>query len=104
MPAYKVLITLVAEKDIEESVRYISRDNPAAAGNWRDKILEGVGYLEKFPGRAPRIPEHSGVRGDYRHLIFGNYRIVFRVEEKTVMIVRVIHSARLLDLGEEPPG
>ena len=100
MPAYKVFITPAAERDIEETVRYISRDNPAAAGKRLDEILERIGFLEKFPGRAPRIPESSAIGGDYRHLILGKHRIVFRVKGKTVMIVRVIHSARLLDLGQ----
>jgi plasmid stabilization system protein ParE len=99
VPAYKISITPAAERDIEECVRHISRDNPDAAGKWLDEIVERIGFLEKFPGRAPRIPESSAIGGDYRHLILGKYRIVFRVKGKTVLIVRLIHSARLLDLG-----
>jgi toxin ParE1/3/4 len=33
----------------------------------------------------------------YRHLIYGNYRTVFRVTGKTVYVLRVVHGARLLD-------
>lgn len=100
MPAYKVSITQGAERDIEECVKYISRDNRATAGKWLDEILTRIGFLEKFPGRAPRIPESSAVGGDYRHLVFGNYRIIFRIKGKTVIVARVIHSARLLELDE----
>ena len=102
MPAYKVSITRAAERDLEECVAFISRDNRAAAGKWLGEILDRIGFLEKFPARAPRIPETSAVGGDYRHLVFGNYRIVFRVKGKTVILVRVIPSARLLLLGETP--
>jgi plasmid stabilization system protein ParE len=100
VPAYKVSITRVAERDIEECVKYISRDNRAAAGKWLGETLDRIGILEKFPERAPRIPESSAIGRDYRHLVFGNYRIVFRVTGKTVSVMRVIHSARLLQLDE----
>lgn len=100
MPAYKVSITQAAERDIWECIKYISRDDPAAAGIWLDEILGRIGSLEKYPSRAPRIPESCGPRGYFRHLVMGKYRIVFRIEGKTVFIVRVIHAARLLDLNE----
>lgn len=102
MAGYKVSITAAAARDIEEGARSISRDNPAAAGKWLDDLLGRLGIPEKFPARAPGIPESSAVGGDYRHLVFGKYRIVFRIRAKTVFIVRVVHSARLLDLGEGP--
>jgi toxin ParE1/3/4 len=102
VPAYKVLLTSAAERDVEECVGHISRDNPDAAGKWLDDLLERMAFLGKFPARAPRIPETSAVGEDYRHLVFGKYRIVFRIKGKTVLIVRVVHSARLLDLAERP--
>lgn len=45
------------------------------------------------------IPEADDIGAEYRHLIWGNYRTVFRIERSTVYIVRVIHGARLLDTG-----
>jgi toxin ParE1/3/4 len=33
----------------------------------------------------------------YRHLLYGNYRSVFRIARKTVYVLRVIHGARLMD-------
>jgi toxin ParE1/3/4 len=100
VPVYSVSITQAAERDIEECVKYISRDNREAAGKWLDEILERIEFLDKYPGRAPVIPESAAIGGDYRHLVHGNYRIVFRIRRKNVVIMRVIHSARLLDLDE----
>ena len=100
MPAYKISITKSAERDIEECVKYISRDNRAAAGRWLDEILERIGFLEKYHGRAPEIPESFVVGGNHRHLVFGKYRIIFNIKGNKVIIMRVIHSARLLDLDE----
>lgn len=102
MPAYKVFITSAAERDIDDCVRFISRDNPGAAGKRLDDVLDRIAFLEKTPVRAPRIPESAAVGDDYRHLVLGNHRIVFRVKGKMAFIARVIHSALLLDLGERP--
>lgn len=102
VPDYRVLLTAAAERDVGEAVEYISRDNPAAAREWLDGLLARIGHLEKFPARAPRIPESAAVGGEYRHLVFGKYRILLRIEGKSVVVVRVVHSARLLELGEGP--
>ena len=50
-----------------------------------------------FPERCPLIPENEILGTRYRHLLYGNYRTVFRIERKTVYLIRVIHGARLLD-------
>jgi len=34
---------------------------------------------------------------EYRHITYGHYRTIFRVEGSRVIILRVIHGARLLD-------
>jgi len=33
----------------------------------------------------------------YRHLLFGHYRAVFRIAGDRVIVMRVLHGARLLD-------
>ena len=33
----------------------------------------------------------------YRHLVFGDYRTIFRVSGGTVFVLRIVHGARLLD-------
>jgi len=49
--------------------------------------------------RCEIIPEAEDVGIEYRHIIFGQYRTVFRIVEKRVIILRVIHGARLFDLS-----
>ncbi|MFN7097990.1 MAG: type II toxin-antitoxin system RelE/ParE family toxin [Gammaproteobacteria bacterium] len=34
----------------------------------------------------------------YRHLIIGAYRIIFRIENEYIFIVRIIHGAKLANL------
>lgn len=93
-------MTEPAEGDIQSALEFIARDKRPAAEEWLEEILERIYRPESFPLRAARIPESSTIGGDYRHLIFGQYRIIFRIDGKTVKIIRVIHAARLLELEE----
>ena len=45
------------------------------------------------------IPEADDIGAEYRHLIWGQYRTVFRIEGGKVYVVRVMHSAQLLETG-----
>ena len=98
MRKHRVEITETAESDIREIFEFISEDSTAAAIKWVEEIERQIESLEKFPLRCPVIPEAQELGGKYHHLIYGNYRTIFRIEESIVIIMRVIHSARLLDM------
>lgn len=98
MPDHRVWTTRAAERDLREILESIARDDRIAAEKWADEISADIETLERFPGRAPTIPESSALGGEYRHLIYGNYRIVYRIEGRKVLILRVIHAARLLEI------
>ena len=97
MQRYNVQITRIAESDIYKIFEYISRDNKSAAIGWVEEIERQIVTLENFPLRCQIIPEAQELGREYRHLIYGNYRTIFRIEESHVIILRIIHSARLLD-------
>lgn len=99
MQKYQVEIARIAESDIEEIFEYILRDNKRAAVKWVEEIGEQIDTLENFPMRCPIIPEVQELGGKYRHLIYDNYRTIFKIEGPKIIIMRVIHGARLLDLG-----
>lgn len=98
MPArYQVRITKRAERDIEEIWSFIAGDSPAEATKFVFQLEKQVRTLERFPERCSLIPENEILGTKYRHLLFGEYRTVFRIAGKTVYVLRVIHGARLLD-------
>ena len=94
---YQVEITATAERDALGIYEYIARDSPSHAVEWFREIVKQEKTLSSFPRRCPIIPEASEIGVEYRHLIWGNYRTVFRIHGNTVYIVRIIHSAQLLD-------
>ena len=98
MPAtFRVEITPAAEADIAEIWDYIAQDSPGNAAAFILALEEQIASLEQHPERCARIPENEVLGTAYRHLIHGSYRTVFRISGPTVVILRVIHGARLLD-------
>lgn len=94
---FAVSFSLKAEEDLEEIWSFIAADSPDNATKFILQLEKQVESLGRFPERCPLIPENELLRGKYRHLIYADYRTVFRVSNKTVFIVRIINSARLLD-------
>jgi len=97
---YCVEITKIAESDIQEIFEYIARDSQSAAIGWIEEIERQIDSLETFPLRCPIIPEAQelGSGDKYRHILYGNYRTIFTIYASGVMIMRVFHGAKLLDL------
>ncbi|MBI4619210.1 MAG: type II toxin-antitoxin system RelE/ParE family toxin [Desulfobacterales bacterium] len=98
MQKYRVEITKVAESDIREIFQYIASDNEISAIKLISEIVLQIDSLEQFPLRCPVIPESRELGREYRHIIYGNYRTIFRIDGSRVIIMRVIHGAQLLSL------
>jgi len=94
---FRVEITPAAEADIAEIWEYISQDSPGNAAAFVQVLEEQIASLEKFPERCLRIPENAILSTAYRHLVFGVYRTLYRITGERVIILRVVHGARLLD-------
>jgi toxin ParE1/3/4 len=94
---FRVSITRSAESDIEQAWSFIAQDNPETADKFIGRLEEQIETLEIFPNRCALIPENEILGTRYRHMIYGNYRTVFRVAKTTVYVLTVIHGARLLD-------
>ena len=92
---HRVELTTGAQRDIREFRDYIARDKPGAAKKWGMSVRAKVMSLGFMPERFEVIPEPDFTE-EYRHLIFGSYRIIFRIDQKRVIVVRVFHASRRL--------
>ena len=93
---FAVSFSKKAEQDLEEIWSFIAADNPEDATKFVLNLEEQVESLGRSPERCPLIPENAVLRGKYRHLIYHDYRSIFRVRGKNVYIIRIVISARLL--------
>ena len=98
MQKYRIEITKVAESDISEIFCYIASDNKSAARKLIREIERQIDSLERFPLRCSVIPEVRDLGKEYRHIVYGNYRTIFRIDGIRVIIMRVIHGAQLLNI------
>ncbi len=100
MPAkFRVEVTPTAEADIEEIWSYIAEDSVENATAFILAFEDQVGTLESFAERCPLIPENEILGTRYRHLLYGNYRTIYKITGKVVIVLRVIHGARLLEMN-----
>jgi plasmid stabilization system protein ParE len=97
---YSVVVASTAEANLDDIFHFIALDNPSAAGKVVASLRAKMKTLAHMPRRCPLAPE-DGLDGlEIRHLIFGNYRILFTIDAREVTIFQVRHGARL-PFGEE---
>ncbi len=91
---YQIRFLKIAEEDFTEIVSYIAADNPKAANAIATKIEENLELLSENPllGRIPRDEEIRSL--GYRYIIVQNYIVFYTVDERTILIHRILHSAR----------
>lgn len=74
---FRVGITEPAELDLAAIVRFIAKDNPAAARRIGDELFDLGFSLEKFPYRGAPVRGRPG----YRRLTHRHYVIFYTVDE-----------------------
>ena len=98
-----IVWTPQAIADVEGIRAYIARDSVRYAAFIAEQIVEAVDRLAAFPlsGRvAPELRQKT-----VREVIYGNYRIVYRVTEPAVQVLTVFHASRLFTRpSEADPG
>jgi len=91
---FKIVFTKPALEDLGGLVAFISHDNPAAAEQFGNTIIEKAERLNEFPLFGRVVPEFK--IESIREIIHRPYRIVYRVktDHKVIEILRVWHAAR----------
>jgi toxin ParE1/3/4 len=84
-----------AANDLDATAEFIARDSPHFAGLFAAKVLQTVEQLADFPESGRMVPE-VGERS-IREVLFGSYRIIYRLRRDAVEVLTIHHGARLLD-------
>jgi toxin ParE1/3/4 len=83
---------------VAEIAAYIAEDNPVAAEKWIRDVFARTEQLALFPQSGRHLPETA--RKDLRELIWGNYRIIYRIRLAQVAILTVRHTKQVLPLED----
>ena len=92
--SYSILIQPPAERDVEDVFRWIARRSPERARVWREGVFQAVRTLADFPRRCSLAHENDDFDVEVRHLLYGDYRILFTIDSGTVRILHIRHGAR----------
>ena len=93
----KIRILPATDRDIDEQIACISRENRDAAGRYVEAVSAIIEHIGRMPGmgatRGYKNPRLAGLR-----MIpvpgFDNFLVFCLVTPRTVDIVRVLHGAR----------
>jgi toxin ParE1/3/4 len=90
----RVIWTRQAVEDVEAIKAFVARDSERYAGLLAERLVAAVDRLELFPHSGRMVPEVGD--NSLREVIYGDYRLVYRLKAESVEIVTIYHGARLL--------
>lgn len=94
----KIIWSPLAIDRASEIADYIFQDKPSAAEKWINTLFSKVEQLKSFPETGRIVPE---IKNDqFREIIYGNYRIIYRIEKKQVSILTIRHGMQILPIKE----
>jgi len=94
----KIVWSPLAIDRVSEIADYIAQDKPSAAKKWVDTVFSKVEQLKSSPELGRIVPEIEN--DQIRELLYGNYRIVYRMEKKQISILTVRHGKQILPINE----
>jgi len=94
----RIIWSPLAVDRVSAIAEYIAQDNPTAAENWVNTVFTKVEQLKSFPESGRIVPETDFQ--NIRELIYSNYRIIYRIEEKQISVLTVRHGKQILPVNE----
>ncbi|OGU37295.1 MAG: hypothetical protein A2068_14600 [Ignavibacteria bacterium GWB2_35_6b] len=94
----KIYWSPLAVEKLENIFEYISKEDAAAADKLIGKIFKKVEVLSKFPQRVRKVPETN--REEIREVFESEYRIIYRVEPKRVIVLSIRNFKQLLPVKD----
>lgn len=92
MTIYNIEFSPESENELEEYYVYIEKDSPRNAAKWYFNMRDKISTLDENPARCPYADETHFHDYEIRNLIIGEYRVLFRIQGKTVQILHIKHG------------
>ena len=84
-----------AQDELNKILDYIAQDSVEYALTFYDQVHEKVHNLSIFPKMGRKLPDLEDP--NIRELIFKNYRVIYRILEDKIQIIRIFHGSKILD-------
>jgi toxin ParE1/3/4 len=97
---FKITFSNRAIIDLESIISHYFELDKNTAKRYYGEILLSVKQLQRFPKSGRIIPECEEYFSDkYREIIYENYRIMYKISDSEIIILRILDSRRLLDIN-----
>ena len=90
----KAVWTDTALAHLTEIYGYIAKDSPRYALRIVDRLTDRSRQITRFPESGQAVPEYAD--SAIREVIEGPYRLIYRAETSQIVVLAVVHGARLL--------
>ncbi|MDO8365701.1 MAG: type II toxin-antitoxin system RelE/ParE family toxin [Saprospiraceae bacterium] len=94
MKTYPVIWTLPAIDSLRDIFNFIKTDSPQGAKNVVTALVTLGNSLATLPARNPVEPLLADELVTYRFAVKWNYKIIYTIENESVMIVEVFDTRR----------
>jgi addiction module RelE/StbE family toxin len=94
----RIIWSPLAVDKASEIAHYIVQDKPSAAEKWADTVFSKVEQLKTNSEIGRIVPEINN--DQFRELIYGNYRIIYRIEKKQLSILTIRHGKQILPIDK----
>ena len=94
----KIIWSPLAVDQVRDIASYIALDKPAIAVKWAEKIFNSVALLSEHPKSGRIVPEIN--RKEIRELVYGGYRVIYKIKSKEILILIVKSYRQQLKEGE----
>lgn len=93
---FNVRFTPQAVADLEEIKRYISDDlfNPQAAADLVALAFDKIRTLVSMPQTGARLRTDIPMLKSYRFIQCKNHLVFYRIEEKSISVIRILYARR----------
>lgn len=98
---YKVIWDDEAKMSLKEIISYIRKQSPNAADKVKQGIIRLASSLNKFPERFSKEEYLQNKDGNYRSVSIWSYKLVYKIEDETVMILFIMHNSQNPAIIEE---
>jgi len=97
--AFHVKTTATAEQEADAILDWLISQHAGGAGTrWFLALQDAIASLAEFPERCPLAPESAVFPFEVRQLVYGRpshvYRILFTIEDNTVLVMHIRHGRR----------
>ena len=94
----KLIWAPLAIEKVIQIAQYIALDNPSASIKWVENIFKRTEQIKFFHESGRIVPEVG--RKNIREIIYGNYRIIYKIQKKETSILTIQHTKQILPIDE----